>query len=308
MAYYYRDAAVQGQEVILQIQYFDSFSNKVAADETPTISIVDADGNTILDATDDDVENLGDGLYQYTYRIPAESDAGTWSDVWVATIDEAELETSFSFNVIVPTSGLSATTGPGKVRIADDVVFDFSDEELNGINILLKFLKSRLRSSGMKPSRDQFGAFITDGYGELVLEECNVFSDDILTAFLCQALSEFNSVPFFTAYSFADQIIQTLFSHIIVEAAHVYAIASQAIVEKGRDFTITDGGVNYTPPQLGDFLQSYYSNWLSSYRERIQFIKNSIRPGPRSFGTYSNMGSAAPAFARLRHLRSRRIL
>ena len=80
------------------------------------------------------------------------------------------------------------------------------------------------------------------------------------------------------------------------------------MVEKGRDFTISDGGISYQPPQLGDFLSSHYGNWLSSHRERVKFVKASIRPGPRSFGTYTNLASGAPAFVRLRHLRQRRIV
>lgn len=303
-----RDLAVQGQEVALQIQYLDTCDQPIAADELPTIAISDLDGNLIVEPTTDGVSHLGDGLYQYTFRVPADGDAGLWTDEWNALIDSAALESSFTFTVVTAALGLTSNTGPGKIKLADDVSMDFSDLELAGINLLLKLLKSRLRSNGVKPVRDQFGAFVYDGYGELVTEVCNVFEDEILVAFLCQALSEFNSVPFFTAYSFADSIIQTLFAHIIVEGAYVIALASQSIVEKGRDFTISDGGINYQPPQLGDFLQSHYGTWLTSYRERLQFIKNSLRPGPRSYGTHTNLTSSAPAYTRLRHLRSRRII
>lgn len=302
-----RDSAVQGQEVALQIQFFDTCGDLVPADETPTIQIEDLDGNILVAATSEDVDYMGDGLYQYLYRVPSSGDAGLWTDEWNATIDEANFTTSFSFTVLTPGAGLSADTGPGKIAIADDVIFDFTDEELRGINILLKFLKARLRSTGLKPVRDQDGAFVTDGYGEVITEECNVFDDEVLVCFLCQGLSEFNAVPFFTAYSFADPTIQTLFAQMVVEGAYVFAISSQAILEKGRDFTITDGGVAYQPPQLGDFLQTHYGTWLASYRERLKFVKNSIRPGPRSYGTHTNLTGAAPAYTRLRHLRARRI-
>ena len=194
------------------------------------------------------------------------------------------------------------------VAIGDDVNFDFTEAEINGINILLKYLKARLRSNGRKPSRDQFGAFLYDQNGELVLEDCNVFSDEILVTFLCSALSEFNMIPFFTNFSFADPIIHKTFSNAIIEGATILALASQALVEKGRDFTISDGGISYQPPTLGDFLGSQYNNFLSSYRERLKFIKNSIRPNAASYGTYSNLSSGAPAWARLRHQRSRRIV
>ena len=302
-----RDAAVQGQEVILQIQYYDNCGRKVDADDTPTLQIIDLDGNVVATPDPDDIEFLGEGLYQYLYRVPSTGDSGLWMDEWTAIIDEAEFSTSFNFTVVPSSSGLSANTGLGKIELGDDVVIDLSDAEIYGINLLLKDLKSRLRSVGKKPIRDVFGAFVLDGYGEIMTEDCDVFPNEILIALLCQALSEFNSTPFFTAYSFADQIIQTLFSQIIVEGAYVYALATQSILEKGRDFVITDGGISYQPPQLGDFIQSHYGTWLTSYRERLKYIKNSIRPGPRSFGTYSNQTSGAPAFTRLRHLRSRRI-
>jgi len=107
--------------------------------------------------------------------------------------------------------------------------------------------------------RDEFGAFIRDAYGEIVTEECNVFDNEVLVTFLCQALSEFNMIPFFTGYTFADPVIQTLFAQAIVEGAYIVALASQSLIEKGRDFTISDGGINYQPPQLGDFIQTHYN-------------------------------------------------
>lgn len=303
-----RSLAVQGQEVTLQVQFYDASGNPVDADTSPTFSVRNTDGEQILAPTSRGVLSVDTGLYEYTYRVDADAEEGAWMDDWNATIDKVEFETTLFFSVVAPETSISADTGPGNIAIADDVIFNFADEEIYGINVLLKYLKSRLRSTGLRPVRDQFGAFVKDAYGEFLTEECNVFDDDILVCFLCQALSEFNMIPFFTTYGFNDQIIQTMFSSAIVEGAYIFAIASQAIVEKGRDFTITDGGVSYQPPQLGDFLQSHYSTWLTSYRERLKFMKNSIRPGPRGFGSYSNMASGAPAFTRLRHLRARRII
>lgn len=310
-----RNSAVQGQGVALQIQFYDSCGSKVMADEIPTVEIYDQDNNLLLTSNPDDVNHLGDGLYEYVYTVPSDGDTGTWRDRWVAKIGGADLDTdtlpedmSLSFTVVTPNFGLSIDSGPGKIKIADDVVFDFSPEEIEGINILLKFLKARLRSVGKRPQRDEFGAFLYDGYGELVTDDCDVFTNDILVTLLMQALSEFNSTPFFTGYSFADPLVKNLFAQVIVEGAYVFALASQSLLEKGRDFTISDGGISYQPPQLGDFLNTHYSNWLTSYRERLKFIKNNIRPGPMNFGTHTNLTGAAPAYLRLRHLRARRIV
>lgn len=302
-----RDSAVQAQEVDLQIQFYDADGNEVSTDSKPSIEIRDLTGTVLVASTTTGVSRVDTGLYKYTYTVPSSAPVGTWSDTWSAVIDNASISAALSFSVVTAASTLTSDAGPGIIEIGDDVDMDFTQDEINGINILLKYLKARLRSTGVKPSRDEFGSFQTDGYGELITETCNVFDDEILVTFLCMAMSEFNMVPFFTAYTFADQIVYTLFPAAIVEGAYIFALASQALIEKGRDFTITDGGVSYQPPQLGDFIQSHYGTWLTAYRERLKFIKNSIRPGPVGYGTYTNMSSGAPAWTRLRHLRSRRI-
>jgi len=298
-----RNRAIRGENVELSIQYYGVDGLPADADSAPQIRITNPDGNVVVAATSSGITRADIGLYVYTYPIGSSVEKGLWTDTWIAQIDGATLSNEFKFLVV---DEASATAGA--IRLGDEVEFDFSEAELVGLNILLKYLKARVRSDGQKPSRDEYGAFIYDGYGEVVMEECNVFSDEILACFLCSALSEFNMVPFFTSYSFADEIIYKTFSHAIVEGATILALSSQALVEKGRDFTISDGGISYQPPALGDFLASTYNNFLTSYRERLKFIKNSIRPGPQSFGTYTNLSSGAPAFTRLRHQRSRKII
>jgi len=298
-----RNKAIRGQDVVLSIQYYGIDGLPTNTDSTPEITLKDLQGTTVLGPTSLGVSRVDTGLYNYTYTVPKLADKGNWSDTWSATVSGINVQNVFQFLVVD-----EASSTAGTIRLGDDVAFDFNDAEILGINTLLKFLKARLRNDGKKPVRDQFGAIVYDAYGDIVTEECNVFSDDLLVCFLCQALSEFNMVPFFTSYTFADELIYKLFAAALTEGAYVFATASQALVEKGRDFTISDGGLSYQPPMLGDFLQSHYGTWLTSYRERLKFIKNSIRPGPKSFGTYSNLSSGAPAFTRLRHARSRRII
>lgn len=299
-----RSRTEPGETLTLNIQYFGADGVEANADSTPTILITDAEGNVVVNTTSTDVTRVDVGLYEYEFETPSNADVGLWTDTWVAAIEGEAITTEFRF-LIAETDTLSSS---GVARIGDDVDFDFSDLEIEGINTMLKILKARLRSDGKKPMRDEFGAFVYDAYGEKVTVDCNVFSDDILVAFLCSALSEFNGVPFFTVYTFADQIMQTTFLHHIVEGAMIMAMASQALVERGRDFTISDGGLSYQPPTLGEFLNSQFTTWLTSYRERLKFVKNSIRPGPSSFGTYTNLSSGAPAWTRLRHMRSRKIV
>ncbi len=306
--YNIRDEAVIGQHVVLEVQFYSAAGDKSDADEIPTIQISNSDGDIILEATDEDVMRIGPGLYQYVYVVPEDGPDGTYIDSWDAVIDEADFNATFSFEVVEPSVVLTADTGPARIILGDDVVFDWSDAEILGINTLLKSLKARLRSTGLKPVRDSFGAIEFDAYGEMVMVECDLFSDEILIIYLQEALSEFNMVPFFTSYNFADPIVYQLFASAIVEIAYIYAIASQSLLERGRDFTISDSGTSYIPPQLGDFLASHYSVWLTSSRERLKFIKNSIRPGPMGINSFTSLNSGSPAVNRLRHLRARRII
>ncbi len=299
-----RDRAILGQAVDLIVTFYGFDGAPTQSNPIPSISIVDSTGSTIIANTSSGITNVSTGVYRYTYNVPSSGSRGIWKDTWTATIDGVEIVNEFNFLVVSE----STAVPDGNIKLGDEVIFDFSQQELEGLNILIKYLKCRLRSDGTKPKRDKFGAFIFDAYGEMVTEECNVFSDEILACFLCQALSEFNSTPFFTSYLFSDQIIYKTFANVLVEGAYVVALASQSLIEKGRDFTISDGGISYQPPQLGDYLQSHYQNWLTSYRERLKFIKASIRPGPSTFGTYSNLSSGSPAFARLRHIRQRKII
>lgn len=298
-----RNKAIRGESVELSIQYYGPDGLPMNAVSTPEVKVSDVDGVVIVSATSIGVVKEDVGLYTYSYTVGSTVGKGLWTDVWTATVDGLSLSNEFKFLVTDDSSAVA-----GSVLLGDEVDFDFSEAELTGLNVLLKFIKARLRSDGEKPKRDQYGAFITDGYGELMTEECNVFSDELLACFLCSALSEFNMIPFFTSYTFADEIIYKTFGHAIVEGAYILALSSQAMVEKGRDFTISDGGISYQPPALGDFLQANYTNFLTSYRERLKFIKNSIRPNPASFGSFTNLSSGAPAFTRLRHIRQRKIV
>ena len=299
-----RSRAILGQAVELIVTFYGFDGAPAQSNPPPNISIVNSTNNTIVLETTAGITNTSTGVYKYTYNVPSSGERGIWKDIWTATVDGVEIVNEFNFLVV----SNSTAVPDGNIKLGDDVLFDFTQEELEGLNVLIKYLKCRLRSDGTKPKRDKFGAFIFDAYGEMLTEECNVFSDEILACFLCQSLSEFNSTPFFTSYIFSDQIIYKTFSNVIVEGAYVVGLASQALLEKGRDFTISDGGISYQPPQLGDFLQSHYQNWLTTYRERLKFIKASIRPGASTFGTYSNLSSGSPAFARLRHIRQRKIV
>src|SRR5687768_2764958 len=146
-----RNNAIIGQEVKLQVQYFDINGESIDPDETPSVRIVDSNGIEIQDFSDDDVGKIKTGLYEIIYEVPEDAEDGSWTDTWRAEFGGQTLDTVFVFTVVNAETGIEPTTGPGKIILGDDLVFDYSDQEILGINTLLKLLKGRLNSNGVKP-------------------------------------------------------------------------------------------------------------------------------------------------------------
>ncbi len=94
----------------------------------------------------------------------------------------------------------------------------------------------------------------------------------------------------------------------IADGACVYAMASQALIEKGREFSMTDNGVNFIPPNVAEMLQTQYAQAMQHHWEQLKYIKNSMRPAPIGLGVFGIVNGNNPAIRRLRFLRERRII
>ena len=129
----------------------------------------------------------------------------------------------------------------------------------------------------------------------------------MITTFVVNALSEFNQIPYFTFFTWEDTMIINQFHAILVDGAVLMALASQALIERGREYSITDSAVSFTPPTVSELLETQYSTLLTQYWDKIKYIKNSLRPSPKGLGTLTMTGSRSPQFARLRHLRERKL-
>jgi hypothetical protein len=130
----------------------------------------------------------------------------------------------------------------------------------------------------------------------------------MLVSFLVNSLSDFNQIPFFTFFTYEDTPIIDQFHDILVEGATLMGLASQALIERGREYVINDNGVSFTPPTMSEMLMTQYNSLLTNYYDKIKFIKASMRPNPLGLGVFGVTSSISPSFARLRHLRSRRII
>lgn len=285
-------------QVNLTVQFRDTAGNPVDTDSFPMIQIIQPSGLTSIAPTSAGVSKIGVGKYSFIYTIPINGPYGVYNDVWTAYINGFRVQTSFDF--VVLHTQVPAINTDGYVHLGDDPGFNYSQAAIKNINKLLKSLRARLNSRGKSKS--------TDGYGNIVYVDCDIFSIDMLVTFLATALWDFNQVPFFTFFQFDDDNFVEQFGEILVEGATLYALASKALIERGAEFTVTDNGLNFNPPTVSELMNTQYSTLLTHYWEKLRMIKASLRPAPKGLGTFSMTSAINPAFARLRHLRARRII
>jgi hypothetical protein len=285
-------------QVNLTIQFKDSEGNPLDTDSFPQISIVQPSGLIALAPTSTGVSRVSEGKYSFIYTIPIKGPYGVFNDIWVGYVNGFRVETTFSF--VVAHTQMPAINTDGYVHLGDDPGFNYSQCATKNINKLMKVLRARLNSAGKAKS--------TDSYGNVIYVDCDIFSVDMLTTFLASALWDFNQVPFFTFFTFDDDSFVDQFGEILVEGATLYSLASKALIERGREFQITDNGLNFNPPTVSELMTTQYSTLLSHYWEKLKYIKNSLRPAPRGLGVFSMNSGINPAFARLRHMRARRLI
>lgn len=284
-------------QVNLTVQFKDTAGNPIDTDSFPKISIVQPSGLVALAPTSAGVTRIGVGKYSFIYTVPINGPYGVYNDIWVGYVNGYRVETQFDF--VVLHTQVPAINTDGYVHLGDDPGFNYSQAAIKNINKLLKSLKARLNSSGK--------AKATDKFGNVVYVDCDIFSIDMLVTFLATALWDFNQVPFFTFFTFDDDGFVEQFGEILVEGATLYSLASKSLIERGREFQITDNGLNFNPPTVSELMNTQYSALLSHYWEKLKMIKASLRPAPRGLGTFSMNSAINPAFARLRHLRARRL-
>lgn len=299
-----RAGVTQGSVIRLEIQYYDQAGNYVDPSTAPTVSIVDPTNTIIFNANSSTgVIRQDMGLYYYDYTVPSNGTLGIWQDVWSVRVGSTPFNTVLNFTV-------NQLTGPVVATAGQEIDPLLSSYAIKNVLALMKLLRTRLGSDGVRRKRDANGRYLQDANGQFILEPCDVFSTDELYTFLKASLAEFNSIPHFTSFTFNDPHFVITFQHELTEGAFILAMALQGLREKGREFQMTDDGLSYQPPQIADYLKSYLTEFMTSYRQRLKDIKCQMKPNPTGFGTVYSLagGGVSPAFIRLRHLRARQII
>ena len=133
---------------------------------------------------------------------------------------------------------------------------------------------------------------------------CQVFEDSQLFSYLDMALEDVNSHPMKTYYDF-DTLPRDWF-YCVVLGAYVFSLNSQSITEKARNFTVTDQGISYTPPDIPSHLTGIAQQMETKYQLMKEKIKANEKPSLLGIGS-SRVLMPNPSFSKMRHLRERRI-
>lgn len=153
-----------------------------------------------------------------------------------------------------------------KYEIGAKIDFDFSPTACININKLLTLMKSRLHSSGKAKSQDQ--------HGNIIYVDCDIFSNDMLAHFLILSLSNFNQTPSFTFFTFDDTDVIDTFAEVLVMGGVLQALASKALIERGREFQMSDDGVNFNPPNVSELMNTQYSTLIGLHFDKLKNIKS----------------------------------
>lgn len=145
---------------------------------------------------------------------------------------------------------------------------NFSEAAQKNLNTLVMLLQNRLQSNGKAKSCDKLG--------NTVYIDCDIYSRATLESFIALSVSNFNQVPYFSFFTLEDDKFIDCFTEVLVEGATLYALSSQALIERGREFTIDDQGINFVPPSVAEMLNTQFSTILAHHWEKLKIIKASF--------------------------------
>ncbi len=286
------------ETVALRAQFYDLDGQPTDATTFPNVSIIQPSGNVVMAPTAAGVYKVDTGLYGFDYNVGLMPAQGVWVDLWTANMPSG-IQAKKEFNFIVAFTQMPDLNTDGYYALGDDPGYHFNQTATRNINKALKALKTRLHSSGKKSGKDPFG---NDIY-----VDCDIFSNQSLIDALCTALAWINSEPHFTFFEWHHtDIINLLFADII-SLGYVLSVAAQSLIERGREYQVSDSGISFTPPTVSELLNTHYSTEYNIIIEKIKRVKTSMKPSPLGSGTITGNISRNPAYRRLRWLRSRQI-
>lgn len=297
MAILPRSDIIQPNDIVALAAKFAVDGAPVDLDTFPQVTVIQPGGAVAVGPTSIGVTRIGVGIYQFNYCVGLYPPVGTWRDVWQGVYQGYNMIGEYTFTTF--NSQLPGINTDGEPKLGDDPGFNFSRTAICNINNVVKSLRVRLKSRGF--------ARRTDEYGNPVYKMCEVYTLDELVSFVCQALTMFNEIPHFTLFTWEDSEIIGQFHDILVQGALYLALGAQSLIERGREFNVSDNGIGFTPPTVSQLLETQYQKEMDAWYDKCKLIKHNMKPSPLGLGTLSFVGGASPQIRRLRHLRARSI-
>lgn len=130
-------------------------------------------------------------------------------------------------------------------------------------------MKARLNSTGKAKSQDDAG--------NVIYIDTDIFQTEMLEAFIELSISQFNQTPFFTSFTIEDTEFVNTFTDLLVEGAVLHALASQSLLERGREFQLTDSGVTFNPPSVSELLNTQWVTVLEHHHSKLKDVKSWIK-------------------------------
>jgi len=295
MAILHRSEIIQPNDTVALAAKFAIDGAPIDLDIFPNITIIQPSGGVAVGPTSAGVMRIGIGTYQFSYSVGLYPPIGTWRDVWQGVYQGANMIGEYTFTTF--NSQLPGLNTDGLHKLGDDPGFNFSQTAICNINNVVKSLRARLKARGKARRMDE--------HGNPVYKDCDVFTVDELVAFICQSLTMFNALPAFTLFTWDDTPIIEQFHDTFVQGALYLALGAQALIERGREFTINDNGIGFTPPQQSELLNTQYAKEMDAWTVKATQIKKNMVPSPLGLGTMSFVNGVSTQVRRLRHLRER---
>lgn len=265
----------------------------VDLDAFPQISIQQPSGNVLFPFTSSGVYRVTTGTYGYDFSVTTNMNYGVWTDNWRGTYQSVSMYQTLNF--VINFSQLPAMNSDGYYHLGDIPGFNFSQTAICNINKLIFLLRARLNSAGKHETKDE--------YGNVILEDCDIYTVSQLTAFLITGLTEFNGIPHFTNFTFEDNYFIDMWGTVLVQRAALDALASKALIERGREFDVSDNGVSFKPPGVSDLLSSQWNTELTNWWDKVKLIKQNLKMPGLGIGSYRTLG-VSPQVMRMRHRRA----
>lgn len=291
-----RSETVQVTDTVqLRAVFKDGSGEPIRLDTFPTVSIFQPSGLVCVGKTSAGVCHIEPGVYGYDFKVDINGAVGVWSDHWAGLVNGFPIQSAFNF--VVDNTQLQSITTDEKAHLGDDIGFNYTQTAIFNIDKILKGLRASLKSQGKMKIRNK--------YGEYEYKDGDIFTVDQLVTYCALSLSDFNQTPYFTMFTFEDTSMIDQFLAILTKGARLYALAAQALIEKGREFQITDNGLQFTPPTVAEMLNTQYNTQFTQWFDQLKMIKTQFRPAPKGLGTLT-ISTTNPNVMRLRHLRARR--